>query len=126
MEHNRRYKQITQKNNQMNKSEKDSGKDAVASAVDAIVMFFKIFFCRHEFYIDDLEKTNIPEPQKPNPNLSIGELIEAWDKYWNDYFRGEHIDKRIKCKCSKCGKTFYASSGLEIFSNGKCKGWRKT
>jgi hypothetical protein len=64
--------------------------------------------CRHEFYIEDLELTNIKLPEKPRKD----------DGYfaWRDYFQLRPIHdshtKRIKCKCFKCENIKYAHCGL--------------
>lgn len=68
------------------------------------------FFCRHQFRLDDLKKTGIPEPEKP-PN---GSSVDDWNKYHRDCYEGDHHTKRVVWPCAKCGKVFYAHCGLDI------------
>ena len=68
------------------------------------------FFCRHQFRLDDLKKTGIPEPEKP-PN---GSSVDDWMRYHQLCYTGDHHTKRVVWPCAKCGKVFHAHCGLDI------------
>jgi hypothetical protein len=82
----------------------------VMSLVDRLLKYLKQRFCSHVFDIKDIENTNIPEPEKPNKYAGY----TTWADYHTSYYDSDHVTKRIKCKCSKCGKLHYAHCGLEL------------
>ncbi len=78
-----------------------------------IYIFFRKKYCKHEFDLNDLRKTNIPEPAKPTSNN-----YEEWCKYYSAPHEHDSHTKRVMWPCSKCGKVFYAHCGLDILSHG--------
>lgn len=71
--------------------------------------------CEHEFDIEDIHFTNIPEPQEPNQkNLDYKEYQEDFRAYWDEYWNGDWLQKRVYSKCIKCGEVVHASCGLNL------------
>lgn len=67
-------------------------------------------FCHHRFDMNDLHRTGIPEPERPEK----GSGYQAFSDWQNELFTGECHTKRVACPCWKCGKMFYAHCGLDI------------
>jgi len=62
-------------------------------------------FCKHEFNLNDLHITGIPEIPVP---------IKNDYKDYTAYYQQDAFTKRVSWKCQKCGKVFYAHCGLDI------------
>ncbi len=76
---------------------------------DRFVMWLKRRTCRHSFALEALKLTDIPEPVKPEVNDYAG-----WTRYWDEYYSGDWVTKRVRWPCAKCGKVFYDHCGLDI------------
>jgi hypothetical protein len=87
-----------------------------ASRLSAGLGWFKRVTCLHEFDLDDLRRTGIPEPEMPT-GTSYKEMCE----YFHNRYEHESVTKRVAWPCCKCGKIFYAHCGLDIYSYGKPK-----
>ena len=78
----------------------------------------KQFFCQHEFKLKDLKTTGIPEPTKPSASCldykTLNDFFERWQRYWDTYYHGEWVNKRVSWTCHKCKKEFFAHCGLDI------------
>jgi len=77
----------------------------VRSAVDRMVMCG----CRHEFALEDLELTGIPEPVKPT-----SKDYTDWKNYLDQVDKHIGHTKRVRWPCMHCGKVFFAHCGLDI------------
>lgn len=65
--------------------------------------------CKHEFVLDDLRRTGIPELEKPTTNS-----YEEWSRYFSAIYTHDSYTKRVMWPCAKCGKVFYAHYGIAI------------
>jgi hypothetical protein len=77
--------------------------------LNAVLGWLKPRVCRHKFAIEDLEKTGIPEIEKPAVNE-----YQAWVKYYAERDKHDSHTKRVAWPCAECGKVFYAHCGLDI------------
>lgn len=75
---------------------------------------FKQTKCSHEFNLNELQLTNIPEPVKPNNNS-----YRDWVDYHSSYYDHPFNTNRVLWPCRKCGKIFYAHCGLDILKHGQ-------
>ena len=69
--------------------------------------------CKHEFALDDLRRTGIPEPEKPH-----GNDYKEWCEYFGKRYDHDSVTKRVAWPCAKCGEVFYAHCGLDIYKHG--------
>ena len=69
--------------------------------------------CKHEFALNDLRLTGIPEPEKPT-----GNDYKAWCEYFGKRYDHDSFTKRVAWPCAKCGEVFYAHCGLDIYKYG--------
>jgi hypothetical protein len=86
------------------------------SRSNAVVRLFARWFekkCHHEFDLAHLRATGIPAPEKPEKND-----YESWKKGRSEFYESDHVKKRVMWSCRKCGKTFYAHCGLDIYKHG--------
>lgn len=92
----------------MNREEKN--RTVGAPHLERLVRWLKQRVCWHEFYTEDLcagyEKPKMPE----------GLTVEQ--EYEHDAFK-----KRVRWACAKCGREFYAHTGLDIVGGPKMK-WK--
>jgi len=87
-----------------------------ASLLKRLLGFFGRKLCRHEFDLDDLRLTGIPEPEMP-----IGTSYKEMCEYFYNRYEHESVTKRVAWPCCKCGETFYAHCGLDIYKHGTPK-----
>ncbi len=66
--------------------------------------------CKHEFYLDDLKRTEIPEPERP----ANGDGYEAHIKWHREIYTHPSYTERVEWACFKCGQIFRAHCGLDI------------
>ena len=81
----------------------------IASRLDRLLEWFRQRRCRHEFAIEDLHKTGIPELEKPT-SKDYGD----WLRYYAEIDKHDSYTKRVYWPCAKCEKMFYAHCGLDI------------
>ena len=79
------------------------------SRLKRFVMWLNQRLCPHQFALEDLEKTGIPEPATP-----IGNDYTEWLRYHETLMDSDWHMKRVRWPCAKCGKVFYAHCGLDI------------
>jgi len=72
--------------------------------------------CEHIFDLQDLKQTGRPEPKRPENND-----YEGWRKWYAEYYKSDHVTRRVVWSCCKCGEVFYAYCGLDIYKHGKPK-----
>lgn len=82
-----------------------------------LVLRFSRQPCSHEFDINDLDRTNIPEIPDPGKDGYYSEWVEYFSKYWKQ----PAFTERIEWPCWKCGKKFRGGYGLEILSKVRGK-----
>lgn len=87
-----------------------SKKSPGARSLKRLVRWLRRATCRHEFVLDDLKHTGIPEPEKPKDAADYA----AWAEYFKGLDQHIHFTHRVQWPCRKCGKHFFAHCGLDI------------
>ena len=77
--------------------------------VQLVVMFFNRKYCKHEYYIEDIQQTGIEQLKKPSSN----DFFE-WAEYFQGIYDHDSRTKRVRASCRKCGKIEYAHCGLDF------------
>jgi hypothetical protein len=79
-------------------------------------MRFPWFFrklCPHQFPIEWLRFTDIPEPIKPDANGRFA-TYDDWSNWYNELYNGQFMTHRIEGVCVTCKGVYYAHCGLSL------------
>jgi len=69
----------------------------------------KQYFCNHEFKMEDIHLTKFKPQEKPKTNS-----YEDWCNYYSGIYTHISHTHRVRWRCNKCNKKFYAHCGLDI------------
>ena len=78
--------------------------------------------CRHEFELNDLERTGVTEPARPDFS---NRDAKTWEAYLHELWHGDWRKHVVRWPCCKCGRVFEAFCGLDILKHGRIVKRRK-